>query len=97
MLAHRTSRCVSSLRFNDRFAGLDSPVGVPDAAGPFLPFAPFRAQPNLLFAALSVKPPAFEYPLPLAQRFRRFRITPWRRALCIGTSDLLTPAQENTP
>lgn len=71
MPAHRSSRRVSALRFDDRFADLDSSGGVPDAAGPFLPFGPFRAQHKLLCAALSVKPPTVEYPLPLVRPFRR--------------------------
>ena len=81
MPAHRSSRQVSALRFDDRFARLDPSIGVPVVAGSFLPFGPFRAQHKLLCAALSIKPSTAEYLLPLVQPFRRcctLRLVPMR-------------------
>ena len=96
MPAHRTSRWVSVFRFDDRFTGLDAPVRVADAASPFSPFGPFRAQHRVSGAALPVKPPTVETPLPLAQPFRRFGL---RHSAGVVHRHIrhLAPAQENTP
>lgn len=77
MPAHRTSR--RALRSSRRAGSMTGPSastqerGCPAQSSPLpQPFGPFRAPPLLRCAALSDKPPAVEYPLPLAQPFCRF-------------------------